>query len=70
MSSRLLQRSCCLLVVLAAVGVSGCQNGNTVTKAEEEKFKNPPKEMPKEAIEFLSKHNGSGPPQGTQAPKN
>ncbi len=44
------------LVLFAGLSVAGCQNGNNVTKQEEEKFKNPPKEMPAEAARYMRDH--------------
>ena len=59
-------RVCLGLLALVGIFVTGCQNGNTVTTDEEKKFKNPPKEMPKEAVDFMKAH--SAPPPGAQAP--
>lgn len=53
-------------LILCSVLLAGCKNGSSVTADEEQKFKNPPKEMPKEAVEFMKNH--SAPPAGAQAP--
>ncbi len=49
------------LVLLAGLSVTGCNSGSTVTKTEEDKFKNPPKEMPEEAKRYMRDHGGPSP---------
>ena len=46
--------------------ITGCSKDATVSKAEEERFKNPPKEMPKEAVEYMQKHGSGSPPAGAK----
>jgi hypothetical protein len=49
-------------VTLGALSLAGCQPDATVTKQEEQQFKNPPKEMPPEALKVMREHGGGGPP--------
>jgi hypothetical protein len=55
-----------LLFLLVSVSLAGCQNGSTVTPQEEQTFKNPPKEMPEAAKQYMRQHANS--PQNAQAP--
>lgn len=67
MSSRSLSNLCRIgMVLLAGLSFAGCQNGNTVTKLEEDKFKNPPKEMPADAARYMKDHGQ--PPADAKAP--
>jgi len=54
------------LVLLVGLSFVGCQNGSTVTKQEEDKFKDPPKEMPAEAARYMRDHGK--PPADAKAP--
>jgi hypothetical protein len=62
--------SLCLfsLVVLAGSALTGCQPDSTVTKQEETQFKNPPKEMPPEALKAMRDHGAGSAPAQAAAP--
>jgi len=56
------------ICAIVACLVSGCKPDSAVTQTEEQRFKNPPKEIPPEALKIMREHSG-GPPAGTVPPK-
>jgi hypothetical protein len=54
--------------VAAGVTVTGCKPDGAVTPTEETRFKNPPKEIPPEALKIMREHSG-GPPAGAASGK-
>ncbi|MCW3098240.1 MAG: hypothetical protein JWL77_3858 [Chthonomonadaceae bacterium] len=50
------------MLLLGGLALTGCQPDSTVTKQEEAQFKNPPKEIPPEALKVMREHGGGGPP--------
>ena len=63
MTTRTLFRfASCALLLTAGGLLTGCSRDSTVTATEEAKFKNPSKEMPAEAKEYMAKHGGGGAP--------
>ena len=59
-----------ILGVCATAGIliSGCSKDAAVTQTEEQRFKNPSKEMPPEALKVMKEHSAQ-PPQAAGAPK-
>lgn len=55
------------LLLLAGLSLTGCQPDSTVTKQEEAQFKNPPKEMPPEALKAMRDHGAGGQPAAATA---
>ena len=40
--------------------ITGCNSDTSVSKSEEEKFKNPPKDAKEKAAEYMKNHPGNG----------
>ena len=54
-----------LIILLTAFAVAGCGKDASVTKTDEERFKNPAKEMPPEAANAMK---NAKPPEGGYKP--
>ena len=56
------------LFLLVALSLTGCHSDSSVSKTEEEQFKNPPKEMPEAARKVMAEHSAQ-PPQSANPGK-
>jgi len=48
-------------VAVLGGGLTGCSKDAALSKDEEQRFKNPSKEMPKEAADYMKTHGGGKP---------
>jgi hypothetical protein len=55
------------LSIATGVLLGGCKPDAAVTPTEEQRFKNPPTQIPPEAIKIMREHSG-GPPAGAVPP--
>jgi hypothetical protein len=63
---RIVGAALCLLA-FGSVLLAGCKSGGGVSPEEEKAFRNPPKDMPPEAVKYMKEH--SGPNGAAKAPK-